>query len=77
MNTTDNINLKVISKTNEVLFKIGRQTPMSVLIVAYCQRNSLNPDYFFFKVKNTGRYILPDDTCSSLGLHDKDIIEVS
>jgi len=73
-NLPDHLNIKVTDNYNEVFFKIKRNTHMSKLMNAFCdkQGKSVNSCRFLFD----GQRVHPDDTPEKLDMMDGDQLEV-
>ena len=67
------INVKVVNQCGEeVFFKIKKNTPLSKLVNAYCQRQGVNPQglRFFFDGQ-----LLGIETPEECGMEDGDVID--
>eukprot|EP00005_Dracoamoeba_jomungandri_P005560 CAMPEP_0174260184 /NCGR_PEP_ID=MMETSP0439-20130205/9174_1 /TAXON_ID=0 /ORGANISM="Stereomyxa ramosa, Strain Chinc5" /LENGTH=97 /DNA_ID=CAMNT_0015344375 /DNA_START=29 /DNA_END=322 /DNA_ORIENTATION=+ len=71
---SDHISLKVVDQeSNEVYFKIKKQTQLRKLMDAYCLRQAQNPSAVRFLYD--GNRVQPEQTPEELGMEDDDIID--
>jgi len=70
----DHLNIKVTDNYNEVFFKIKRNTNMSKLMNAFCEKQGKSPNSCRFLFD--GQRVHPDDTPEKLDMMDGDQLEV-